>query len=296
MTSERPTSSGYAIGMLVAAVLALGIGVAPAHAAGSGVTLNAADAATVAFQDRLNSALQKMVDAVVGPGRAVVTTTAALDFDQIETTSTTYTRDPAAGALSESLSRTSYTDTTGATRYESTGAARVNALNVLRETRRAAPGRVTRLTVAVLVDVVAGKSVDLAQLRSLVSVAAGIDPRRGDALAVAAMPMNPRTTATAEATTGEPGTAPAAGRWLLAGAVLGMFAVTLLLAGWRRKRAQRDDSPPVRATVDGPRLPAAIAAPPQPHRDSLQRQRQISRNAGDDPQQAAAVLRAWTDR
>ena len=36
------------------------------------------------FRDRLNGALQSMLDAVVGPGRAVVTTAAELDFEQVE--------------------------------------------------------------------------------------------------------------------------------------------------------------------------------------------------------------------
>src|SRR3954466_8132740 len=36
---------------------------------------------TVSFQNRLNASLQNMLDSVVGPGHAVVTTTAELDFD-----------------------------------------------------------------------------------------------------------------------------------------------------------------------------------------------------------------------
>src|SRR4051794_12831454 len=66
------------------------------------------DSQTVAFQNRLNSSLQHMLDSVVGPGHAVVTTTAELDYDQTETTSETYTQDPSVGALSESISREAY--------------------------------------------------------------------------------------------------------------------------------------------------------------------------------------------
>src|SRR3954452_11184995 len=40
---------------------------------------NSADSQTVSFQNRLNTSLQNMLDQVVGPGHAVVTTTAELD-------------------------------------------------------------------------------------------------------------------------------------------------------------------------------------------------------------------------
>src|SRR4051812_8190296 len=62
----------------------------------------------VAFQNRLNTSLQNMLDSVVGPGHAVVTTTAELDFDQTNTTTKTYTSDPSVAALSESISREAY--------------------------------------------------------------------------------------------------------------------------------------------------------------------------------------------
>jgi flagellar M-ring protein FliF len=293
-TDDRRTWPVRATGVLVAAALVLVLGAGPARAAGS-------DAATVAFQDRLAGALQKMVDAVVGPGRAVVTTTVELDFDQVETSSTTYRRDPSAGALSERLSRTSYTDSTDGTRYESSGAVRTNALNVVHETRRAAPGRVEKLNIAVLVDAVAGKAVDLAQLRNLVSVAAGADPRRGDVVAVAAMPMNPGAATTTGSTPTDSGTAPAAGRWPAIGAVLALFIGMLLLASRRKRRAMRISAPAedlrrVRATLDDRRSASEAVALEQPSRSDGHRQRQISRYAADDPEQAAAVLRGWAGR
>ena len=49
-----------------------------------------------------------MLDSVVGPGHAVVTTTAELDFDQAETNTETYASDPSVAALSESISREAY--------------------------------------------------------------------------------------------------------------------------------------------------------------------------------------------
>ncbi|MCU7731264.1 flagellar M-ring protein FliF, partial [Actinoplanes sp. KI2] len=69
---------------------------------------NSNQAQTVAFQNRMNSSLKTMLDSVVGPGHAVVTTTADLDYDQTQTTSKTYKSDPTLPALSESNSREAY--------------------------------------------------------------------------------------------------------------------------------------------------------------------------------------------
>jgi flagellar M-ring protein FliF len=275
----------------------------PVSRAGAvGLTVRRNDAATAAYQERLNSALQTMLDAVVGPGRAVVTTTAELNFDQVETVTTTYARDPAAGALSERISSRAYTDDTGGTRYESTSTARANALNSLRETRRTAPGRVEKLNIAVLVDATAGRNIDLAQLTELVSVAAGVDAGRGDTVAVAAMPMRPGLADTAANTLAEPGTAATADRqWMPAAAAVALLFLIGVVARrrYRRAAAQRDDMQRMRAAVEGRRPIVATAdlaapAPGDPRHDGIERQRQIGRLAGDDPGQAAAVLRGWT--
>jgi flagellar M-ring protein FliF len=265
------------------------------------------DAATTAFQERLNGALQKMLDAVVGPRRAVVTTAAELDFEQVETVTTTYGQDPSVGALSERLSSRSYTDDSGSTRYESTSAVRANALNSLRETRRNAPGRVKKLNIAVLVDATAGQNIDLAQLENLVGVAAGVEPGRGDTVAVVAAPMRPGAVDAADNTLAESGTAPAAERQpALPAVAVALFILVGVVAGWRHRRralrmsAQQDHLQRIRAVMGGRRPAmdtAAIAAPAsgRSRDESTERQRQISRLADDDPGQAAAVLRDWTE-
>src|SRR3954451_11479672 len=84
-------------------ILSTGGGAAVATGTDSG-----ADSQTVAYQNRLNTSLQNMLDSVVGPGHAVVTTTAQLDYDQTETKTKTYSADPSLPALSESISREAY--------------------------------------------------------------------------------------------------------------------------------------------------------------------------------------------
>jgi len=170
------------------------------------------DSQTVAFQNRLNASLQSMLDSVVGPGHAVVTTTAELDYDQTQTTSENYAADPSLPALSESISREAYngngtgsggvlgpdniqvpnggTTSSGSGQYENSNVVRNNALNKTTEVRKSAPGTVKKLAVAVLLDSTTAGTVDSAQVQQLVSTAAGIDATRGDTIAVAAMPFD----------------------------------------------------------------------------------------------------------
>ncbi len=137
-------------------ILSTGGGAAVASGGDSG-----SDSQTVAFQNRLNASLQNMLDSVVGPGHAVVTTTAELDYDQTETTSERYTSDPSVAALSESISREAYngngtgtggvlgpdniqvpsgmTSSSGTGQYEQSNTVRNNAVNKTTEARSCEP-------------------------------------------------------------------------------------------------------------------------------------------------------------
>ncbi|AGZ46341.1 flagellar basal-body MS-ring/collar protein FliF [Actinoplanes friuliensis] len=188
-------------------ILSAGGGAAVAAGGDSG-----SDGQTVAFQNRLNASLQNMLDSVVGPGHAVVTTTAELDYDQTETTTESYTSDPSVAALSESISREAYngngtgqggvlgpdniqvpngtTSSSGTGQYENSNTVRNNAVNKTTEARRSAPGSIKKLNVAVLLDSTTAGAVNSADVQSLVSAAAGIDATRGDTIAVSAMPFD----------------------------------------------------------------------------------------------------------
>jgi flagellar M-ring protein FliF len=188
-------------------ILSTGGGAAVATGGDSGT-----ESQTVAFQNRLNASLQNMLDSVVGPGHAVVTTTAELDYDQTETTTERYTSDPSVAALSESISREAYngngtgtggvlgpdniqvpngaTSSNGAGQYENSNTVRNNAVNKTTEARKSAPGSIKKLNVAVLLDSTTAGAVNSADVQALVSAAAGIDATRGDTIAVSAMPFD----------------------------------------------------------------------------------------------------------
>jgi flagellar M-ring protein FliF len=229
-------------------------------AVGSGSGSGGADSQTVDFQNRLNASLQNMLDSVVGPGHAVVNTTADLNFDQVETNKETYASDPSVAALSEQISREAYngngngsggvlgpdniqvpngtTSTSGTGQYENSNVTRNNAINKTTEARRSAPGGINRLSVAVLLDSTTAGAVNAADVQTLVSAAAGIDATRGDTVAVSAMAFD---TSAATAAQNSLATAAAADRTaqqmsLIKTAVMVLVVLFLIFLAWRASR------------------------------------------------------------
>ena len=235
-------------------ILSAGGGAAVASGGDSGT-----DSQTAAFQNRLNSSLQNMLDSVVGPGHAVVTTTAELDFDQTETTTETYTSDPSVAALSESISREAYngngtgtggvlgpdniqvpngTSTAGTGQYENSNIVRNNAVNKITEERNRAPGSIKKLSVAVLLDSTTAGAVNPTDVQSLVSAAAGIDATRGDSIAVSAMPFDTSAATAAKDALAASAVAEQAAKQtsLIKTAAMAMVVLILMFLAWRASR------------------------------------------------------------
>jgi flagellar M-ring protein FliF len=233
-------------------------------AVATGGTDSGIDSETVAYQNRLNTSLQNMLDSVVGPGHAVVTTTAQLDFDQTQTKSKTYSADPSLPALSESISREAYnngagsgtggvlgpdniqvpngnTSSGGTGQYENSSTVRNNTLNSVEETRQAAPGTVQKLNVAVLLDSTTAGTVDSAQVQQLVSTAAGIDATRGDTVAVAAMPFDTSAAAAAQSALAQSAAAEKSAKQgsLIKTAAMVLVVLVLMFLAWRASRRSK---------------------------------------------------------
>lgn len=169
------------------------------------------------YESRVTGNVQAMLDTVLGPGNAVVSVTAELDFDQTERLTETYSAsDPALPPVNSATSLEEYTgdgqtvggvlgvdgtitdtsagDGTGTYRKET--ATVNNPINKVTEELVTAPGAVRRQSVSVIVsDELTG--VDLADLEASIVAAAGIDETRGDVVSVAQMTFD--TTAAAEA-------------------------------------------------------------------------------------------------
>ncbi|MET0418985.1 MAG: flagellar M-ring protein FliF C-terminal domain-containing protein [Actinoplanes sp.] len=142
------------------------------------------DPQTLAFQTRLNQSLQTMLDNVLGPGNSVVTTTATLDFVQVDPA----VSDSAAsdGVLGPDNIQVPDGSNAAAAGRDGTGETIGNAINETNEVRSSAPGVVKRLVIVVQMNIAVTSDVDPAQVHQLVSAAAGIDPDRGDSVTVLA--------------------------------------------------------------------------------------------------------------
>jgi len=200
---------------------------------------------------------------VVGPGHAVVTTTAQLDFDQTRTQSKTYNADPSLPALSESNNREAYngagncaggvlgpdnisgpgctTGNKGTGQYENSQQVKNNAINEINETRNRAPGSIKRLNVAVLLDSTTAGKINPAQVQQLVSAAAGIDSTRGDTIAVSAMPFDTSAAQAAQQALNAAAAADRSARQmsLIKTGALGAVVLALLFVAWRASRRAR---------------------------------------------------------
>jgi flagellar M-ring protein FliF len=313
-------------------ILSTGGGAAVATGGDSG-----SDSQTVSFQNRLQTSLQNMLDSVVGPGHSAVTATAQLDYDQTETTTKQYASDPSVAALSESISREAYngngngtggvlgpdniqvpngtTSTTGTGQYENSSTVRNNAVNETQEVRKGAPGKVDRLSVAVLLDSTTAGSVNAAQIQQLVSAAAGIDPTRGDVVSVAAMPFDTSAAKAAQSalSASTAATTSAKQMSLIKTGAMALVVLFLIFLAWRAsKRAKKRKalSPTelrhledMQNALEQQRLGELNASIPSSspalelssREDEAreERQREIEQMVEEQPEEMAALLRGW---
>lgn len=218
---------------------------------------------TAEFEQRMNTAVAKMLDSIVGEGHAVVKTTADLDFDQTETKTQTYKSDPKTAPLSESTTNETYNGTGGASggvlgpdniqvpsgsngsgTYNKSSSVKNNAVGLVTETRKSAPGNVRRLSVSVLLDSKVAPGVNVTDVERMVSSAVGLDPtNRGDTINVTSMPFDNSADQAAQQQLADAAKAEREAQLFSLGKTGGMvtLVLVLLLAAWRfsRRRAKR---------------------------------------------------------
>ena len=302
---------------------------------------DSAAAATSAYETRLSNALTKELDTVLGPGHAAVQVTADLDFDNSTTKTQRYVGDPSAPPLSESKKTEAYSGSgSGAATggvlgpdniqvpagqgsggngtYQQSTETRNNAVGVVTEEKKSAPGAVKKLSVAVIVDSGAAK-VDTAQLQQLISSAVGLDPQRGDMIAVSSMAFDTSAAkANADALTEgtKAATAEVMQKYIQMGAII-LAILILLLIAWlsgrkRRKQAKQELTAEANAALEemqaaieqarvrlaiagGGTGAAAIEGGPGPNEayDREARQRELATLVEKQPDEVAQLLRGW---
>lgn len=303
------------------------------------------------FEERLRQRLQQLVESVVGPGAARVQVSAEMDFSQVSQTQETFDPDQIAVRSTRSIEETSADQqqdqavTQGQNVPDGTDPAEAggtssntnrtdqtvnNEISRTTRTEVTAPGRVTRLSVAVAVDGVttpptkAGETPayqpraeeEMARITALIRSAAGIDDQRGDRLEVANVQF-------ARAAAGEGTEAPGAFSFdkndILRGAeIAAMLLIAVAMIFFvARPLIKGVFTPPGLAMVMGPNglmlpggadgataLPGGLANAPGIGDETVDiariqgavnasAMRQVSEVVQDNPEQAVNVIRSW---
>jgi flagellar M-ring protein FliF len=294
---------------------------------------------TSSYEQRLNTSLQHLLDQVLGPGHSAVQVTADLNFDATETKTQTYTSDPTTPPLSESKKTEAYTGTGtpaggilgpdniqvpagagGNGTYQQSTETRNNAVGMVTQVRKSAPGAVKKLSVAVIVDSTTAK-VDNAQLQQLVSSAVGLDPQRGDMIAVSSMAFG-QSGANAEASAIADAKKVEAGKLqqqyvqmgLIAGAILVLLILAMIAGRKKRKNDRAELTADANAALvemqaaieqaraklalegNGGVVPNALEGAPGTPGASAERdarQREITAMVEKQPDEVAQLLRGW---
>ncbi|MFW6156251.1 MAG: flagellar basal-body MS-ring/collar protein FliF [Armatimonadota bacterium] len=225
--------------------------------------------ATRAWEDRLRSHLQSMLDSVLGANRSVVRLQATLDFEDQQITRESFDPVDGEGVIRrEEMTEEQYEGEAGeevggpagiegAVRggrggggsYEHRHETREYDHARLHEQISSPPGRLQRLAVAVVVDDSLGADT-AGQVRQLVEAAAGIDVERGDrvtveTMAIEAIKIAEKETELAEAAEQERARAQSMSRMVRYGSIilmLAMIAGAMLMVSRRRGPRQEADT------------------------------------------------------
>lgn len=248
------------------------------------------------YESNVQENIQGFLDSAVGPHRAVARVNADMLFDAASTESKTYGQ---GSVLSQQTEKEAYvgnppprggaagvpgTTTNAVPTYQGTQNQQANGRynkskstinNQVPETIAKhidAPGKITRLSVAVLVDVPAGAGpppaaganappvyaltpANVAKIRNVVAAAAGIDPARGDQISVEAIPFAPPVAVANVGNTSTVFGVPTTGLLVILGA-LALVGIGSLFAMRRRGAGAGAD---FRPSMDMPSFDSSLA-------------------------------------
>jgi flagellar M-ring protein FliF len=174
---------------------------------------------TQAYDTRVSTMVQSMLDTVLGAGHSVVTVNAQLDFDTDTKTSNTYTYNQSVPPVAVSSEDESYSNGLGtstnavlgagtpaagaspsgsAGNYHKSTVVQNNAVGTVQQTTVAAPGSIQKMGVSVILDKATSGAADEATVTQLVTSAVNLNTQRGDLLTVKTLPFD-TSEATAQA-------------------------------------------------------------------------------------------------
>lgn len=283
------------------------------------------------YELRVRTAVQSMLDRVVGLGNATVVVAAEMNYESGQRIEETFTTPEGAPAMNESTNTEEYVgggraaagvlgpdniavpagdDANGTFNSEKT--TKNNALNKVTETKDIPAGAINRQTVSVALNQAVAGNLNIPSITQLVSSAAGVNTDRGDQVAVQVVPFN--TTAAADAQAAIDAAQKAAEAEQLAeliktgiitGGIVLAFVLGLILYARRSRRLKKElaelelNAEPLTLTVAGPTaaLPAELDPTPRaPELLDMERKRaQIEAMAQQDPAKTAEYFRGLMD-
>lgn len=305
-------------------------------AVGVGAT-GSADQQASDYESRVQTAVQTMLDKVIGPGNATVVVAADMSYESAQRTEESFTSPADALALNEAVKTETYTGTGGGAAgvlgpdniavpggaagdgtFTSEDTTRNNAINKVTESRTIPAGAITRQTVSVALNADAAEDLSVQDVTSLVSAAAGISAKRGDAVTVEMVSFNGAGAKAAAEALAEAEKAAADDRLtgiiqtaILAGGVVLIFVLGLFVYARRSSRQTREaielgelsethhalGSGSMPFGLDAPTVPLIVAPAPEmsEHVRPSSRRAEIDAMAARDPQRTAEVLRSLMD-
>lgn len=270
------------------------------------------------YEQDLSRSIQSMLEQMRGPGKAVVRVNVSMDFDKVETYSEQYGNQVLAseqikeensnGVMAASggnpadanIENITYGETVnnGSSQYELIEKTRNYDVSKIVETKVAAPGKIARVSVSVLID---GEVTEAEQekISEVVGKAAGLDNSRGDQISVLAMPFNIEAAEKVESMIVEAEKAKARKEYVKMGLYsIGMLLIVGLIYFILRnlKNISMTQLVPALETAaakaPGPQKEITMSLNPEAAEKKLIRQ-QIDRLVDTNPEDVAKVLKTW---
>lgn len=300
-----------------------------AGGSGSASGAGAADEQTAAFENRMDTAVQKVLDQIVGPGHSVVRVNAQLNFDDTQSTSETYAQaTPTPPPLSEATVQEQYgggsgtgsggtlgqiiptpvsSAASGSGSYSRSQTTVNNSVDKTVSKTSTAPGQVRRMTVAVVLDAKTAGTLDTTRVQQLVANAVGLDPSRGDAVQVDALPFDGTAAATANAQIAQADKAAKTAQYLDLAKKAGLGLLVLIVLIMLMRGRKKDDDATIQAMASdlpGGMLmassPMAVESGEQlaigasaPAAGQQQMREEVAALVDNQPEDVAQMLQGW---
>lgn len=293
------------------------------NGAGSGTGSSRELKMTQEYETTLANNANAMLAQVYGSGHAIVRVNARMNYDEKSTQTETYDPDSQV-AVKEQTSKETYkggadgssasgvlggtttgtgTSTASGTDYQKEDSSKDFGVTRVVENAKVAPGKVERLSVAVMLDKNAKPAPDEASVKGLVSAALGFDTERGDQIVVDSLEFEKAASTKAAAAGGGAAASPITDYARTGVGVLILGAVLfVLLRGMRRTKVELIDLPhsPLalgsagnHETIEMPTHALAMAGAPHALGAANSTSEQVLSLVDQQPDEVAVLLRSW---